>query len=350
MGSTTIDEASVLARFDKLVGDGTVMYSDDMEKIYHEDGGFKFEFRLTSALKSKPPAMEDNAELDDANVNANGDSDRSKTKNPSTDTNGNTSNGTSHEIKFDADGCLPGGDISIAGYEVGPVGETHILSFNKFCAYRPHLLLMTADGRRRQFEGLNSGDLGAAREVLAGLNSSNHGSGQEYLAIFNCGKMGGCSRLHKHMQLIPAPDAIPLWPDTVASGNAEGQDPPFRYFIHRFSGSSNGNHSNETGVLPSADVLASAYWQMLQQATELIPGREKVVEEDRVGRKVAVPHNVVLSERWLVVVPRVKDVVDGAGVNAAGTLGVVWASEMETVDKWKKLGLKRVLGEVGIRK
>ncbi|KZL76591.1 tetraphosphate phosphorylase 2 (ATP adenylyltransferase) [Colletotrichum tofieldiae] len=346
MASATIDEASVLARFDKLVRNGTVMYAEDMEKIYHEDDDFKFEFRLTSALKSKPPAMEDNAELDDAAVEANGDSYASKTKNPGTDTNGNTSNGTSREIELDADGCLPGGDISIAGYEVGPVGETHVLSFNKFCAYRPHLLLMTADGRKRQFEELNSGDLGAARDVLAGLNGSNGGSGQEYLVIFNCGKMGGCSRLHKHMQVIPAPDAIPLWPDTVGSGNAEGQDPPFRFFIRRFSGSSSGN---ETRVLPSADDLAKTYWQMLRQATELIPGREKVVEEDGAGRKVAVPHNVVLSERWMVVIPRVKDVVDGAGVNAAGMLGVVWASETETVDKWRRLGLKRVLGEVGIR-
>ncbi|GKT45999.1 diadenosine 5',5'''-P1,P4-tetraphosphate phosphorylase 2 [Colletotrichum spaethianum] len=353
MGSTAIDEALVLARFDKLVGDGVVMYAEDMEKIYYEDGGFKsrqVEFRITSALKSKPGAVKDNAALDDANANANGDSHASRTKNPNTDTNGNAQNGTPRGIEFDANGCLPGGDISIAGYEIGPVGESHVLAFNKFCAYRPHLLLMTADGRKRQFEGLSSGDLGVASEVLAGLNRGGRGGGQEYLVIFNCGKEGGCSRLHKHMQVIPAPDVIPLWPDEVGStGDAEGQELPMRYFIHRFSESSNGNHSGGRGEMPSADELADAYWQMLQQAAEVIPGRKEAVEKDNVGREVTVPHNVVLSERWMVVIPRVTDGVDGAGVNAAGMLGVVWASETKTVDKWKRLGPRLVLSEVGIR-
>ncbi|KAK1977061.1 hypothetical protein LZ30DRAFT_753086 [Colletotrichum cereale] len=348
MDSITMDEASVLARFDKLVGDGVVMYAEDMEKVYHEDGGFKFEFRITSALKSKPLAVGDNAELDDANGEADGGARHaSETKTPSTcnrGASGSSSNGTRRGIELDADGCVPGGDISIAGYEVGRVGGAHVLTFNKFSAYRPHLMLVTADGRRRQFERLDGADLGAAREVLAGLRrrggGGGGGGGQEYLVIFNCGKEGGCSRLHKHMQVIPAPDAIPLWPDEV------GPEPPFRYFVHRFAGS-----LDEAGELPSANELIGAYQRMLRQAAALVPGREGVVggNGDGDGREAAVPHNVVLGGRWMVVVPRVADGVDGAGVNAAGMLGVVWAAGPETVDKWKRLGPRRVLEEVGVR-
>lgn len=39
--ASPITEASVLAAFDEKVRDGIVMYAEDMEKIYHEDGGFK---------------------------------------------------------------------------------------------------------------------------------------------------------------------------------------------------------------------------------------------------------------------------------------------------------------------
>ncbi|KAK1590758.1 ATP adenylyltransferase [Colletotrichum navitas] len=366
MASTAIDEASVLARFDELVRDGVVMYAEDMEKVYYEDRGFKFEFRITSALKSKPAAVGDNAELDDANGGADGGSHHtsSETKAPGTgngSAGASSSNGTLHGIEFDADGCLPGGDISIAGYEIGLVGGgAHVLSFNKFCAYRPHLMLVTADGRRRQFEALDGADLGAAREVLMGLHRRGGGGGggggvgQEYLAIFNCGKKGGCSRLHKHMQVIPAPDAIPLWPDEAKpEGSSGGQPgPPFRYFVHRFGGSLNGGGGG-AGELPSADELVGAYQQMLGQAAALVPGREEAMEESGDGggggREAAVPHNVVLGGRWMVVIPRVTDGVDGIGVNAAGMLGVVWAAGTETVDKWKRLGPRRVLGEVGVR-
>ncbi|KAJ0326231.1 hypothetical protein COL5a_007055 [Colletotrichum fioriniae] len=362
--ASPITEASVLAAFDEKVRDGIVMYAEDMEKIYHEDGGFKFEFRLTAALKSKPAAVEDNAELDDAD---------DETSPPSQTTASAASRAHSHthgkekhrdknnRITLDEEGNLPGGDISIAGFELttisggGDEEATHVLAFNKFCAYRPHLLLLTADGRRRQFEGLGERDLGAAVEVLGGLNGRWGGevkgvdggkNGQEYLVIFNCGKEGGCSRLHKHMQVIPAPEAIPMWPDLVDSGygtetEAVGdgeQEPPFRYFIHRFSGTSP----------PSTKDLTAKYRDMLRQTTELIPGREKIVEEDGDGRAVAVPHNVILGRRWIVVVPRVKAGVDGADVNAVGMLGVVWASRPETVGKWKELGARRVLGEVGV--
>ncbi|KAF4773433.1 ATP adenylyltransferase [Colletotrichum scovillei] len=358
--ASPITEASVLAAFDEKVRNGIVMYAEDMEKIYHEDGGFEFEFRLTAALKSKPAAVEDNAELDDAD-----DGKGSSSQTPASaasHANTHTQDDDKHKnnkITLDEEGNLPGGDISIAGFELTTIGgggdeeATHVLAFNKFCAYRPHLLLLTADGRRRQFEGLGERDLGAALQVLGGLNGrwgadadGEEQKGREYLVIFNCGKEGGCSRLHKHMQVIPAPVAIPMWPDLVASGSGTGteavgdgkQEPPFRYFIHRFTGPSP----------PSTKDLTAKYRDMLRQATELIPGREKVVEEDGEGRAVAVPHNVILGRRWIVVVPRVKAGVDGADVNAVGMLGVVWASRPETVGKWRELGARRVLEEVGV--
>ncbi|KAI8166914.1 Diadenosine 5',5'''-P1,P4-tetraphosphate phosphorylase 2 [Colletotrichum sp. SAR 10_70] len=154
MGSQVVDEASVLAQFDALVRKGTVLYSDDLKKIHHQDGGFEFEFRLTSALKTKPAAVFDNSELDAATTPP-------KSPSPS----------PANAMELDAEGQIPGGDISVAGFVISPVNNTHVLMFNKFCAYRPHLILLTANGYRRQFEPLWREDLEAARDVLRGLNS-----------------------------------------------------------------------------------------------------------------------------------------------------------------------------------
>lgn len=86
-------------------------------------------------------------------------------------------------------GYVPGSDIDVSGYEITYVNGTHLLMFNKFCMYRPHLLLLTKDGYRRQYEQLDLQDLQAVWNVLQSLN-------WRYFMFFNCGKDGGCSRLH----------------------------------------------------------------------------------------------------------------------------------------------------------
>ncbi|KAF9872263.1 hypothetical protein CkaCkLH20_10355 [Colletotrichum karsti] len=323
MGSQVTDEASVLEKFDRLVEAGTVLYTPDLKTIRLTDGALQFEFLITSALKSKPLAVWGNAELDDEQPD-----DRQQPQ-PKTIT---TASGAA--LQLDADGRLPGGDISVAGFVIDLVNAgSHVLMFNKFCVYRPHLILLTADGHRRQFEALGAADLEAARGVLEGLND---GGEQDFLAIFNCGKDGGCSRLHKHMQIIPAPSAFALWPDD----GVQEREVPYRYLIKRFEG----------GGMPAAKELAGEYKRMLVEATKAVPGREEVVEEDGDGRGIAVPHNVILSRRWMVVVPRRRVGFEKADANAAGMMGVVWASGEETYEAWKELGPKWVLVEVGVRK
>ncbi|TDZ18168.1 Protein APA1 [Colletotrichum orbiculare MAFF 240422] len=319
MGSTTPTEASLLEKFDESVKAGTVLYTPDLKTIHHDDGGFKFEFRLTAALKTKPAAVQDNAELDS----------RPPTPGNHTAPPKSPQQNAQH-LELDEEGRLPGGDISIKQFIVQLVNDTHVLAFNKFCVYRPHLLLLAADGHRRQFEALSRDDFAAATDVLRGLA----GGEQEYFVIFNGGKAGGCSRLHKHMQIMPKPADVAVWPDDENLERAV----PYRYFVYRFEDT------------PGPEELVEEYKRMLKQAAAVVPGREEVVEEDEDGRGVVVPHNVVLGARWMVVVPRVKAGVDGADANAAGMLGMVWASGEEVTSKWFEMGPRWILGEVGVRK
>ncbi|KAJ4129800.1 hypothetical protein NW768_006769 [Fusarium equiseti] len=157
-------ESRILQKFDLLIEQNLVLYDEEQHIIEHIDKGLKFHFILTSAL-SKKPTFQTNAPTPEHNVKI-----------------------------FSRDGS----DIDTADYEICRIGETHFLAANKFCYARPHSMLLTLDGHKRQHQALDRQDWEALHSVLSGQTS-------EYVAFYNCGQDGGCSRLHKHMQLIPKP-------------------------------------------------------------------------------------------------------------------------------------------------
>jgi ATP adenylyltransferase len=188
---------------------------------------------------------------------------------------------------------------------------------NKFPSARPHFLILTEDGFRRQYEALNTDDLTAAHHVISSLRS-------RHLMIFNCGIDGGCSRLHKHMQVFPAPDGFTLWPDS------EIPQPPVKFFMHRF----------QKG-LPEADELLRIYRALLRRA-------ERALGHAALEGEAAVPHNVIMDRSWLVVVPRRSAGWDGISTNAAGMLGMVWVNNEEKMNLWLKRGPANVLARLGV--
>jgi ATP adenylyltransferase len=199
------------------------------------------------------------------------------------------------------------------------LGSTHLLAFNKFPAARPHCLILTQDGFRRQYEALDTDDLAAACQVMSSLET-------RHLLLFNCGIDSGCSRLHKHMHIFPAPspDQFSLWPDF------DEPHVPFKFFMHRFQ---NG--------LPRVGEILSIYEALLRQAGAAM-GR--AAEE----KDTAVPHNVVMDRNWLVVIPRRAAGWDGADTNAAGMLGMIWVHSEEKMNLWLGKGPANVLAQIGV--
>ncbi|KAK3902249.1 hypothetical protein C8A05DRAFT_44284 [Staphylotrichum tortipilum] len=282
----TVPSEYLLAQFDRLVNQGMVVYQSDHRVVTMSDGGLSFEFHILESHTSKPRA-------------------------PS---------GPDQHSSSTQPGCRPGSDIKISGYEIATLGPTHLLMVNKFPAARPHLLILTQDGFKRQYEALTPDDLTAGRLVLSSLRT-------RHLLLFNCGISGGCSRLHKHMQVLPAPDpaTFVLWPDV------EGLKPPFRFFRYRFG----------PGGLPEADELARIYRALLRRAERALGCRVLLGE-------AAIPHNVVLDRRWLVVIPRRAAGWEGADANAAGMLGLMWLSSEEKAKLWAEKGPAAVLARLGV--
>lgn len=190
-------------------------------------------------------------------------------------------------------------------------------------------MLLTADGRRRQHEPLDEHDLTAALTSLDAVE-------EDYAIFYNCGQDGGCSRLHKHMQLIPMPK------DSFAAflERAEGEEPdvPFAWFYHRFE---------DQRVTPASVI--KVYNKLLQHAHKVGHGRGQHADAAPPG--AACPHNMIFTKRWMVVIPRRRaGVSKEAGANAMGMLGYIAVATRDEITTWMQLGLKETLLQVGVPK
>lgn len=178
--------------------------------------------------------------------------------------------------------------------------------------------MVTSDSYRRQHEPLDADDFAAVLELLR--------KWEGWYVIFNCGERGGCSRVHKHVQGLKGPPG-------AFEAFVEGEDGKgsvlFKYFMHRFE--------DGFGKVSVADILG-VYKSMLLRCREALEleGEEKC------------PHNVVLWDDCIIVIPRRAGVWQGASANTGGMMGSVWVPDEIEMQKWLELGCANVLRELGV--
>lgn len=85
---------------------------------------------------------------------------------------------SSNSVSLCSDGPSLGSDINISGYEITQILGTHQLAHNKYSMVRPHLLLLTQDPYRRQFQALDGDDIQAAWAIF-GVTKS------QYIVLYN---------------------------------------------------------------------------------------------------------------------------------------------------------------------
>lgn len=143
--------------------------------------------------------------------------------------------------------------------------------------------------------------------------------------FFNCGKDGGCSRLHKHMQIAPfLKDRLVPWPES----STESIKAPYQYLLRRFEG--------DLGPKQVADI----YGQMMIEAREIL-GPDT-------SSSSHIPHNLVLGRHWILVIPRTKPGVGGAYSNSLGMMGMVSVASEEELKCWFDLGPTEVISQLGV--
>lgn len=222
-----------------------------------------------------------------------------------------------------------GSDISTCGFEIGEINTTHVLVANKFCWVRPHLMLITSDGYQRQYESLNLDDIKSAWFLLSALDT-------DYVAFYNCGQDGGCSRLHKHLQLIPTPPN--LFASFLDAKDGKPSRVPFEWFYCRLN-----------PKVSTPERLLEIYNHLLKKSTK--KGKGLSENFGMAPSNTACLHNFILTRCWMVVLPRQRAAINKeAWVNAIGMLGYIAVATRKEIDNWIQLGLTDSLRELGVAK
>ncbi|KAL4979984.1 ATP adenylyltransferase-domain-containing protein [Aspergillus desertorum] len=287
-----ISYEAVLSTFDDLVARKKI-FCAPRRTIHFDDDGFAFEFHINTSLSKKPQ-------------------------------NGDPVSGHEEPDAKRPECFGPGSDIANddPATLLANIHGTHLLVANKFCMFRPQLLLLTSDSYRRQREPLDIDDLRAACTVLTSLDASPQ------FVIFNCGPRGGSSRQHKHLQVLPRPPR--LFPDDQGENRAV----PYKYSLRYLHGIALGSPDGKR-------KLCGIYKDLLAETRQLLA-------ENLEDNGDYIPHNVALVREWIIVIPRLNAAFEGVNANTPGMLGSVWLTSEEEMEQWKRVGPKKILAELGV--
>ena len=212
------------------------------------------------------------------------------------------------------------------------VSDSHLAILNKFNVIDRHLLIIT-----RQFEHqerlLTRADFAALWRCLQEMDG---------LGFYNGGRVAGASQRHKHLQLVPLPlspdiDGTPM--DVVWSGAQTAGEPlvlPALPFSHRFLRLPDSSLSDTEG---NAAYCLDAYLKMLS-----LVGVEQVDRED--GLYQSAPYNLLLTRRWMLLVPRSEESCEGISINSLGFVGSLFVPQAADLEKVERLGPMHILGAV----
>jgi ATP adenylyltransferase len=178
------------------------------------------------------------------------------------------------------------------------LSPSHCVLLNKFNALPQHLLIVT-----RRFEPQEATLTGPDFEALARCLS---GFGD--LGFYNCGTEAGASQPRKHLQLVPMRE-IPIEPFLEAGGKL-----PFQHAFTKIS---------------DLSEFHSRYRELLA-----ICG--------------GAPYNLLVTRRWMLLVPRARERFESLSVNALGFAGSLFARTEAQATRIREFGPMNVLRHVAL--
>ena len=212
---------------------------------------------------------------------------------------------------------------------VADVSDTHFALLNKFNVIAHHLLIVT-----RRFVDqevlIGTDDFLALAACMAEIDG---------LAIYNGGAVAGASQPHKHLQLVPLPfveggPPVPVEPLLAAvAGQAGILRVPGFPFLHAFAWTEP-DWFLDAGT--AAQRMRRLYLDLLR-ATGL--GVFRFGEEER----QAAPYNLLATRRWMLLVPRSREMFDSVPVNSLGFAGSLFVRDEAQLALLKHAGPMAVL-------
>lgn len=211
---------------------------------------------------------------------------------------------------------------------IGAIGKRHLAVLNKFNVVEHHLLLVT-----RLFEPqealLTLSDFEALCWSLREIDG---------LGFYNGGTIAGASQRHKHLQLIPMLQnngriGMPveqIFPTKLSQQPTSLAALPFR---HRIVALPSGLFE---APAKAAEVCHRLYHEMLQ-TLHITPIIKAGTEYQ------SAPYNLLLTRRWLMLVPRSREHVAGISINAMGFAGSFFVKNPDEQKRLAAVGPLHVL-------
>jgi ATP adenylyltransferase len=226
---------------------------------------------------------------------------------------------------------------------VADLSDTHVALLNKFNVIDHHLLIVT-----RRFEAqetlLDLADFTALSACMAEFDG---------VGFYNGGAAAGASQRHKHLQMVPllrgesgesgepGADSEPPLPieSVLADARMAGSTGtlPALTFRHAFARLD----LNPGASLPAPQTAFDCYRALLD-ALGL-----RAVEVDGELRQPA-PYNLLVTRRWMLLVPRSAETTEGISVNALGFAGSLFVRDAAQLQTIEALGPMTVLQRVAV--
>ncbi len=209
---------------------------------------------------------------------------------------------------------------------VANVSDTHVALLNKFNVIDHHLLIVT-----RQFvhqeEALDLADFQTLDRCLAEYPS---------LGFYNGGVEAGASQPHKHLQLVPLPmaprgPAVPIEPLLECAGVSEQiTSVPGLPFVHAFIDLGPGRSLRH----PDSSRLELDLYHSALEHLGIDGGRPSA------------PYNLLVTRRWMLLVPRTVEHFGAVSINALGFAGSLFVRDEEQLRAVAEQGPMGVLRAV----
>lgn len=213
---------------------------------------------------------------------------------------------------------------------VADLSGTHVALLNKYNVIANHLLIVT-----RRFEPqealIDRADFEALVVALRAVDG---------LGFYNGGPEAGASQTHKHLQVVPLPfdENLPRVPIEALFDSVS--------FIHGI------------GTLPGLHFRHAFAWLDLmsegaaQRATEcyraLIDAAGIGTRDEQGMASQATPYNLLVTRRWMLVVPRATERAEGISVNSLGFAGSLFVRDAAQRQVLQQLGPMAVLSRVAL--
>lgn len=215
---------------------------------------------------------------------------------------------------------------------VAQVSETHTAVLNKFNVVEHHLLLVTRSFEEQEML-LTLEDFAALWSCLGEYAS---------LGFYNGGREAGASQQHKHLQIVPLPltpgeVSVPIAPLLPAAEPDTPVSVPALPFLHAFI---------RLGRAPVAPAQAASRAFQLYGAMlgHVGMGQAETARPRRQSR----PYCFVLTQEWMLLVPRTREFFEDISLNSLAFVGSLFVRNEAQYDRLRQVGPMHALRAVTV--